>query len=390
MRKQYLITLFWFLLHAQVFASGIDFFHGTFDEAKMEAREEGKLIFVDAYTTWCGPCKRMSAQVFTNDKVGEYFNRTFVNLKLDMEKGEGRTFQQKYRVAAFPTLLFLDPEGAVVHRVVGGMDVTNFLKLGQFASGKVDVSSDFDRAYKEGQRDPEFMAEYIEALAKSHKPILKVANEYLSTQKDLTTEPNLRVIYHATVEADSRIFNMLVENRKKIIKLFGKAEVESKVQKAANATVKKAIEFDNADLLEEAVDKVNRYAPSLADVFEGKSRLTFYSKTGRMDEYLREAKSYVRKSVVNKFEVTNYIIYNQRKNDPLMKAGNEWSKELVKNEASEPHFFIAAQYQYFFGHYKMAKEFAEKALELSKENKTVTMPHIKSLIEAIDNKLDMK
>ena len=198
------------ILCSAAFGKGIDFFQGTFQEAKQVAGEQGKLIFVDAYTTWCGPCKRMSANVFTREEVGDLFNATFINLKLDMEKGEGRTFQGQYRVNAFPTLLFIDPEGKVVHKVVGGMDAANFVKLGKFAASKSNVASHLDKEYEEGRRDPAFMAKYIESLSKSKRPLLKVANAYLSTQSDYSTKENLAVIYHSLVEVDSRIFNLMV------------------------------------------------------------------------------------------------------------------------------------------------------------------------------------
>ena len=92
---KFLATCLGFFLISQSLAlgKGIEFFHGTLAEAKELASQEGKLIFIDAFTTWCGPCKRMSAQVFTQEEVGEFYNQTFVNLKLDMEKGEGKDFQ---------------------------------------------------------------------------------------------------------------------------------------------------------------------------------------------------------------------------------------------------------------------------------------------------------
>ncbi|GAH00631.1 unnamed protein product, partial [marine sediment metagenome] len=71
------------------FGQGINFNVHSFEEAIKTAKAENKLIFVDAYTTWCGPCKWMSKNVFTEGKVGDYFNESFVNVKIDMEKGEG-------------------------------------------------------------------------------------------------------------------------------------------------------------------------------------------------------------------------------------------------------------------------------------------------------------
>ena len=66
---------------------GIDFFPGSWNEALELAKKEDKLIFLDAYASWCGPCKSMQKKVFPTDKVGEYFNARFINVKIDMEKG---------------------------------------------------------------------------------------------------------------------------------------------------------------------------------------------------------------------------------------------------------------------------------------------------------------
>ena len=53
------------------------------------AREENKLVFIDCYTSWCGPCKNMLNNVFTLSEAGEFMNAAFVCVKFDMEKGEG-------------------------------------------------------------------------------------------------------------------------------------------------------------------------------------------------------------------------------------------------------------------------------------------------------------
>ncbi len=113
--------------------TGITFFQGTWSEALAAAKKQKKLIFVDAYAVWCGPCKFMANNVFPDKAVGEYFNKNFINYKFDMEKGEGPEFARKYQVNAYPTLLFINAAGEVSHRQTGASDAAGFLKVGEAA-----------------------------------------------------------------------------------------------------------------------------------------------------------------------------------------------------------------------------------------------------------------
>lgn len=110
---------------------GVNFEHGTLQEAlnKAKANKKGaKLVFLDCFTTWCGPCKYMANEVFPKKEAGDYFNKKFVNIKIDMEKGEGIELAKKYAVAAYPTFLILDAEGNEIGRVVGGGELADFIK----------------------------------------------------------------------------------------------------------------------------------------------------------------------------------------------------------------------------------------------------------------------
>jgi hypothetical protein len=328
----------------------------------------------------------MSANVFSQQEVGDFYNQTFVNLKLDMEKGEGMEFQRKYQVNAFPTLLFLDPEGKVVQRVVGGMDVNNFLQFGKSVASKSSVSSSLDAAYADGQRDPAFMAQYIESLSKGNRPLLKIVNDYLSTQDDYGSADNLKVLYYGLVEIDSRVFSLLLDHRRDIIKMFGDAAVQKQIVKAASATVEKAIEFDNSDLLEEANDKVKRYAQDEFKQFQFTSRLQFYGETRQPEPYLRYAKEYVRQGPQYKFELVNKIFHEMRDQPELMKAATDWSVEIAEAEENEENCFLAAQLLFVDGQFERSRSFADQALKLASDANSATLPFIKKLITAIEQK----
>jgi thiol-disulfide isomerase/thioredoxin len=96
-------------LSSSIFAQGIEFFHGSWPEALAKAKSEEKLIFVDAFASWCGPCKRMAKESFPDPKVGEVYNASFICLKIDMEKPENAEFAGKYPVNSYPTLIEIAP-----------------------------------------------------------------------------------------------------------------------------------------------------------------------------------------------------------------------------------------------------------------------------------------
>jgi thiol:disulfide interchange protein len=102
--------------------AGIKFKTIPLEKAKQMADEKDKLIFIDAYTSWCGPCKRMAATSFQEAEVGEIFNERFVNLKIDMEKdADGPEVAKLYKVRAYPTLLVIDSKGKLIKQSVGFM-----------------------------------------------------------------------------------------------------------------------------------------------------------------------------------------------------------------------------------------------------------------------------
>src|SRR5690554_1585582 len=107
--------------------AGINFETLSFDEAIQKAKKEKKLIFLDAYAVWCGPCKMMDRTTFKSEEVGKVFNKNFINIKIDMEKGEGPDIARKYQVRAYPTMMLINAEGKVEKRILGAVGDTQLL-----------------------------------------------------------------------------------------------------------------------------------------------------------------------------------------------------------------------------------------------------------------------
>jgi thioredoxin 1 len=100
-----------------------------------DAKSKNKIIFVDVYATWCGPCKWMDENTFTDARVAEKFNKHFINYKVDGESFAGVNIALKYKVDAYPTYLFLDADGKVLKRMEGMMYPELFLQESENIEG---------------------------------------------------------------------------------------------------------------------------------------------------------------------------------------------------------------------------------------------------------------
>lgn len=108
---------------------GIKWEEGTLNQALKKAKESGKeLVFLDCYATWCGPCQYMAKSVFTTKEAGDYFNKKFVNIKIDMEKGEGINLARQFKIQGYPTFIILNSNGKELGRIVGGAQTEQFIQ----------------------------------------------------------------------------------------------------------------------------------------------------------------------------------------------------------------------------------------------------------------------
>ncbi|MFS4455671.1 thioredoxin family protein [Maribacter sp. 2304DJ31-5] len=161
--KKITVLIAFFALSITANAQGIQFFKGTFDEAIAKAKEENKLVFVDFYTTWCGPCKMMSKRVFPQKIVGDYFNEKFVSIKIDAEKGEGIALADTYKVEAYPTLVYINSDKTEKDRfgsaTSSGQELVDFSK--QVLGEGIDFLAFFENYEKNGNRDLNYVREII-------------------------------------------------------------------------------------------------------------------------------------------------------------------------------------------------------------------------------------
>ena len=99
----------------------------SWEDALARAKTQDQFVFVDFYTTWCGPCKKLDSVTYKDEKVIEFLGGT-VALKYDAEKGVGEELAGKYRVVAYPTLIVFNSSGEEIDRFVGYLPPAEFIE----------------------------------------------------------------------------------------------------------------------------------------------------------------------------------------------------------------------------------------------------------------------
>ena len=235
----------------------INFREGGFAEALEAAKSENKLVFMDCYTSWCGPCKLMASKEFVQEKAGEYFNPRFVSVKIDMEKGEGVELRKRYDVNAYPTLLVLNVKGELLCRHAGYLSVDELI---DFAENGVKGGglAGMHKRYAAGERSSEFIGEYLALLddAAMSGTIRSVADDFLKDKTDAVfTDTNVYRIFCGYVTPDYAVFRSVYARKAELVKRYGeKAGLhlervwEAGARKYLRREAKKIVGYDVAGL----------------------------------------------------------------------------------------------------------------------------------------------
>jgi len=117
---------------------GIIFFTGTWKQAVEKAQKENKPIFLDVYAKWCGTCKKLKKNTFTNKEVTEFYNHHFINLSLDGEEGEGAQIAAQLGLSGYPTLYYFNKNGKPVIYTMGYLQPKELINAGNAALKKIN------------------------------------------------------------------------------------------------------------------------------------------------------------------------------------------------------------------------------------------------------------
>ncbi|MBO9635508.1 MAG: thioredoxin family protein, partial [Chitinophagaceae bacterium] len=322
------------------------------------------------YTTWCGPCKVMSKNIFPQKAVGDFFNEKFINVKVQFDQTnedneeikkwytDAAAIGKEYNVLAYPTFLYFSPEGKLVHLYVGS---TNTAEEFVDASSKaLDPSTQYyvklQKMVEEAKGDPEALRKLVQEAQEQYDGInsAKLAEMYLRTQKNLLTKDNLTLLNEFTKKSTDFGFDVFVNQTEKVNALMGKGFAQQKfigiIYEEAGAMKWLSSRTDSA--FAEVSQKLYDKYPAHAEALLARLKLTVLQISDPKG-FLKQVGSFVKKynkdiypQELNSF--ATYVCY--RNSDPAMwKQALNWSDQICKENPSADFLSVRSSLLYQLG-----------------------------------------
>lgn len=213
-----------------------------------KAKNQNKYIFVDAYTTWCAPCRLMDQEIFPQESVGVFFNQNFINVKvqIDLTKNDNeeikswyeqaKVFEKDYQINQYPTFLIFNSNGELASKVIGGNNLAK--ELIDRVKKAIEPSNQFytlKSKYESGDSSATLVRNMLNAALNVHENdfVKQQGNIYLSKQKNLLSEENIKIIGLTTSESTHPGFKILIENAAEVNAILGSVKRKELIMNAA-------------------------------------------------------------------------------------------------------------------------------------------------------------
>ncbi|KPE49172.1 thioredoxin family protein [Chryseobacterium indologenes] len=345
----------------------IQFQELPFKDIIAKAKKEKKLVFIDAYAAWCGPCKMMEKNVFTQKSVGDYYNANFINARFDMEKGEGREIAAKFGVRSYPTYLFLNGEGELVSQNSGYMEEGLFLTMAQDINSPSNKKGSLKERFAKGEKDPSFLINIMKLNSSSDYNFAKQASERYFENKKATEEITkeeigfLLFFLKSTEDSNYKTFSSRKADIVKFLPEDTYKEFDSQLK--LSKILAQSIDDKNKKINEEFFMKSAEplVGKELALSKLNQTKLSYYEQHANYPEFEKAALDYYKNADAydpNELLRAAWVFSDHIKTPSSLKKATEWAeKSVMRGETSENTYILAKLY-FLTGNKQLAKTYA--------------------------------
>ncbi|MDN3607436.1 thioredoxin family protein [Kaistella yonginensis] len=351
--KKTLTALFLLIFLLSFAQESINFDNSNFKEILAKAKREKKLVFLDAFASWCGPCKLMEKNVFPLPAVKEYYNANFINARFDMEKGEGREIAQKYQVRSYPSYLFLNGDGEVVMKSYGYMGEKDFIEIAKEANNPLLLKGSAKELFEKGESDPAFLLNMMRQNVQTDYDLAKkVSERYFKVKaKEELSRDDIGMLLYFVKSVNDPNYQVFKDRKANIVKemsedIYNQFDVNIKISKVMENSLDQNTGIINDEYFyKNAVPLVGQ---AEAETALNRMKVIYYPNVGNFKEYEKAALIYYKNADdFNPEELLKaaWLFSEHVDNKSSLKKAEEWAeKSVMKSESAENTYILAKLY----------------------------------------------
>lgn len=354
---------------------GVKFRDLSFDEALKLSARENKPVFLHGYATWCHYCEYMRDSVYPTPAVGEFFNKNFINIKLDLEKEGKQLNASTIRATSFPVLIVFDSAGKTMHRLAGKKDAQDLLVFAQDALDPEKRLLTYEKYYRSGKATPAQAYHYFGLLKRAGIENQAQINAYFDKVPDsaFVQQPYWRILYDQYNDVEKPLMMRFVRMREQLSIVYTTDSVENRILTSyINSLMSKVQKLDTLGYNEQ-VRKLRSLNDPLFDKITEFSVLNRLKMTSNYTDYLRLAPPFVKKYCFNDYRRLNEIaqtFYERATDTYQLQEALTWAERSVKLNDSNRNNYTLAALHYKLGHKEQALKTAEHALAVVKQGQS--------------------
>lgn len=365
-------TLLFSISITLLYGQGITFKELSIEEAIQLANKEHKYIFIDIYTDWCGPCKWMDKNVFTDDSLAVIMQHKFICVKANAEKGIGIDYRKKFSIETYPTLLFLDATGNLMHKVLGKKTIQQLIEeVNKAINPKFQLSVNKAK-FDAGERDSAFLYNYGLLLRGAGLDTREVSSAYLDKigKEQWTSSDNFHYLIVTQKYYENPYFKYVAAH---------KAEFEGKVSdkhlswyltNVLSDAIYTVSAKQNKKLKRQLIADMKKLLPSeisqqTIDRFKNNYAFCDLKHTGNR---IRGARKYYKKYVIpEEMNAVAWNIYKRNENFRMMKLALELVNKAIMQQKTNAYYLdTKARILYKLKKNEEALVCAKEAAEIAK------------------------
>jgi len=326
------------------------------EAVQKKASDQMLMLYVDVYATWCGPCKMMDQQVYTDPAVADFMNTQFVNVRLDGECDYGRQYVTEQQLEGYPTMYIFSDEGERVSKIVGFTPAEELVVTLKSTTEGYQKVKRFRSMHRQGTLEDADFADYIAVVREmgNLEEADKLAGEYVEQVMDSKLSDNdIRVVaFH--MDLDDTWWNTFSADRERLGRILGEDYLPA-MEKIYNNTLIKAVEEDRIDLVSKLANELSPLVEKETGSWDLRSLpfIQYYYYTEQTEDLI----NYVDQRFETDRKGDHRWLYGaasqitdmdqQTQNESLLKKEAEWFAACIELEEHFDYFFYQGMVLFF-------------------------------------------